>query len=205
MANVRISAEMLRSLLGHRSAFEALRPGLFEELFIAGLLENKYLGTYGRRKVHVLVAGLARIADNHLTVPGLLEQLLAIDQEERLALALLDQVRQRVRNYYSKYATKSDQEALKAEVTEDLRLRKIVAGPLPDSLFAETVLTIRKEALYLHNLLPEIIAKRDTALREDFLENAGLDRFYVEELEREYYEANGLDLEELYQIRKGLS
>ena len=27
----------------------------------------------------------------------------------------------------------------------------------------------------------------------------------LEELEREYYENNGLDLEELYQIRQGLS
>ena len=37
------------------------------------------------------------------------------------------------------------------------------------------------------------------------MENSGLDRFYVEELEREYYEKNDLDMEGLYQIRKGLS
>jgi uncharacterized protein (TIGR04442 family) len=53
--------------------------------------------------------------------------------------------------------------------------------------------------------LPQIIAERNIGLREDFLDNSGLDRFYVEELERNYYEKNGLDIAELYQIRKGLS
>ena len=52
-------------------------------------------------------------------------------------------------------------------------------------------------------LLPKIVAERDVALREDFLDNSGLDRFYVEELEREYFELNSLDMEDLYLIRKG--
>ncbi|HEY5973378.1 MAG TPA: hypothetical protein VIU41_01430, partial [Geobacteraceae bacterium] len=59
--------------------------------------------------------------------------------------------------------------------------------------------------IYLHNLLPQIIAEKNTALREDFLENSGLDRFYVEDLEREYFELNDLPLEDLYKIRKGLN
>jgi uncharacterized protein (TIGR04442 family) len=58
------------------------------------------------------------------------------------------------------------------------------------------------EELYLHNLLPRIIAGRDDALRDDFLKNSGLDRFYVEELEREYFEYNGLDMELLSQFRQ---
>jgi uncharacterized protein (TIGR04442 family) len=204
MENVRISEEMLRSLLGNRSAFEELRPGLFGEIFIAGLLENKYLGRYGRRKVTALVAGLRLIEENRLTVAMLLDELLVIDREEHLAIALLGHVRDRIRNFYSNYATREDQETLKREVTEDLRSRRIV-DQIPGRLFDETIVTIKKEAVYLHNLLPLIVSGRDSALREDFLENSGLDRFYVEELEREYFELNGLDLEELYQIRKGLS
>ena len=136
---------------------------------------------------------------------ALLDELLAIDREERLAIALLGHVRDRIRNFYSNYATREDQETLKREVTDDLRNRGIIAGQIPGRLFDETIVTIKKEAVYLHNLLPLIISGRDSALREDFLENSGLDRFYVEELEREYFELNGLDLEELYQIRKGLS
>ena len=205
MENVRISEEMLRSILGNRSAFEELRPGLFEELFIAGLLENKYLGCYGRRKVTALVAGLRLIEEKRLTIVALLDELLAIDGQERLAIALLHQVRDRIRNFYSNYATRDDQATLKREVTEDLRSRKLITGEIPARLFDETIVTIKKEAVYLHSLLPLIIDRKDSALREDFLENSGLDRFYVEELEREYFELNRLDMEQLYQIRKGLS
>jgi uncharacterized protein (TIGR04442 family) len=136
-----------------------------------------------------------------------LGQLLAIDEEERTYLMLLEHVRERIRNFYSKYATKADQDALKKEVVEELRHKRIIPpdGDIPAPLFTETILTIKKEAVYLHNLLPRIIAERNVALREDFLENSGLDRFYVEELEREYYELNQLNMEELYQIRKGLN
>ncbi|BBA70899.1 TIGR04442 family protein [Geobacter sulfurreducens] len=205
MENVRITEEMIRSLLGNKTAFDSLRDGLFDELFIAGLLENKYLGRYGRMKITTLRRGLAEIELNRLTVAALLEQLLTIDREERLAILLLSHVRDRIRNFYSKYTTKADQQALRREVNEELIAKKLIDGNVPDRLFDETILTIQKEAVYLHGLLPRIIADRDTALREDFLENSGLDRFYVEELEREYFELNELDLEELYQIRKGLS
>jgi uncharacterized protein (TIGR04442 family) len=53
--------------------------------------------------------------------------------------------------------------------------------------------------------LPTVVTEKNTLLREDFLENSGLDRFYVEELEREYFELNNLNMEELNDIRKGLN
>ena len=87
---------------------------------------------------------------------------------------------------------------------EELKARKKVDLEVPEKVFKETIATIQKEAVYLQSLLPMIIAEKNSGLREDFLANAGLDRFYVEELEREYYEQNGLDLEEMYQIRQGL-
>ena len=90
-------------------------------------------------------------------------------------------------------------------MTEELLNKQINTDIIPKNLFHDVVVNIKKEAVYIHNLLPEIIADRDVALREDFLENSGLDRFYVEELEREYFEHNGLDLEDLHTIRKGLS
>ena len=94
---------------------------------------------------------------------------------------------------------------MRREVVEELKTKKRISADIPDHLFNETIFTIKKEAMYLHSLLPQIIAERNVGLREDFLENSGLDRFYVEELERAYYEKNGLDIEGLYQIRKGLS
>lgn len=204
MENVRINEEMLRSLLEHKAAFDNLNDGCFQELFIRELYANAYLGCFGRRKVKSLMEGLAAIEARRSTIEELHHQLIDIDQEERIAIILLELVRDRIRNFYSKFTTKADQEALRREVVEELKTKKRIAD-VPDHLFSETIFTIKKEAMYLHSLLPQIVAERNVGLREDFLENSGLDRFYVEELEREYYEKNDLDLEDLYKIRKGLN
>lgn len=205
MENVRINDEMLRGLVEHKAAFDNLRDECFRELFIRDLFDNAYLGRFGRRKVQALMDGLEEIEASASSIEALGRRLLDIDQEERIYLALLEHVRDRIRNFYSRFNTKADQQALRREVTEELKARKRIQSDIPDHLFNETIFTIKKEAMYLHTLLPTIISECNVGLREDFLENSGLDRFYVEELERDYYEKNGLDLEELYQIRKGLS
>ncbi len=205
MENVRINEEMLRSLLEHKAAFDNLRPDCFRELFIDDLFTNAYLGRFGRRKVQALMEGLEEIEASASSLEALERRLKEIDQEERVYLALLEHVRDRIRNFYSRFSSTADQQALRREVTEELKAKKRIQGEIPDHLFNETIFTIKKEAMYLHTLLPAIISECNVGLREDFLENSGLDRFYVEELERDYYEKNGLDLEGLYQIRKGLS
>ncbi|GFE59514.1 TIGR04442 family protein [Geobacter sp. AOG2] len=204
MENVRISEEMLQGLLEHKAAFDNLKEGCFDELFIRELFQNAYLGRFGRRKVTALLEGLNAV-ERGTRIEELHKRLQEIDQEERISSVLLEHVRDRIRNFYSKFTTRADQEALRREVVEELKNKRLLKADIPDHLFHETIFTIKKEAMYLHSLLPQIITERNVGLREDFLENSGLDRFYVEELEREYYEKNGLDLEGLYQIRKGLS
>jgi uncharacterized protein (TIGR04442 family) len=204
MENVKINEEMLRGLLEHKAAFDNLRDDCFHELFIRQLFANAYLGNFGRRKVKCLMEGLLAVENRQAHIEDLHRNLNDIDLEERISIVLLEHVRDRIRNFYSKFTTKADQEALKREIVEELKTKKRIVVNIPDHLFNETIITIKKEAMYLHTLLPQVISERNAGLREDFLENSGLDRFYVEELEREYYEKNGLDLEELYQIRKGL-
>ncbi|MFZ4855752.1 MAG: TIGR04442 family protein [Desulfuromonadaceae bacterium] len=205
MENVKINVEMLRGLLEHKAAFDNLHEDCFYELFIRELFCNAYLGTFGRRKVKTLMDGLKLVGAEQSSIEKLYLKLAEIDQEERISIILLEHVRDRIRNFYSKFITKADQDALRREVTEELKTKKRNGADIPDRLFNETIFTIKKEAMYLHSLLPQIITERNVGLREDFLENSGLDRFYVEELEREYYEKNGLNIEELYQIRKGLN
>lgn len=205
MENVRINEEMLRGLLEHRAAFDNLQAGCFRELFIGDLLDNAYLGRFGRCKVLALMEGLEAIEAGTSSIEALSGRLTDIDREERIFNALLEHVRDRIRNFYSRFSSHADQQALRREVTEELKSRKRIQTDIPDHLFNETIFTIKKEAIYLHSLLPAIISECDMGLREDFLLNSGLDRFYVEELEREYYEKNGLDPEGLNQIRKGLS
>lgn len=205
MENIRITEEMIRSLLGSKSEFDLLKDGLFDELFIAGVRENKYVGNYGRKKVKALAKGLKLIEEKRLATVDLLQQLQVINDEEWLFLLILGMVRERIRNFYSKYSTKADQEILKREITADLHHKNQFDREIQDELFHEVILAIKKEAIYIHNLLPTIIDEKNIVLREDFLENSGLDRFYVEELEREYFALNNLNMEELNEIRKGLN
>lgn len=205
MENVKINEEMLQGLMEHKAAFDNLQQNCFTELFIRDLLGNAYLGRFGKRKVKALMHCLAGDETDASSIKTLLLELHKIDKEENISVVLMEHVHDRIRNFYSKYATRADQDALRREVAEELKTRKIINEYLPNHLFEETIFTIKKETMYLHTLLPQIISERNVGLREDFLENSGLDRFYVEELEQEYYERNGLDIEDLYQIRKGLS
>ncbi len=203
MENSRFAEEQVRSLLGSKKAFCELGRDLWTDLFFLPIFENKYLGQFGRKKIISLENGLKMIEDGRLTVDALLVQIRGVGQEERLYGILLSHVKERIRNFYSRYNTRAEQDELLAEVSEELHNKKVYDGEIPAALFRNVVVNIKKEAVYLHNLLPGIIAERDVALREDFLDNSGLDRFYVEELEREYFELNNLDMDNLYQIRKG--
>jgi len=203
MENVKHTEEKVRSLLGNKKSFDELDPSLWQALFFRPLNENKYLGQFGRRKIQTLVKGLRAIEESRLAIADLLAQMSTIEAAERLYGILLQHVKDRIRNFYSRYNTRAEQDALLQEITEELRNKGLVSAEVPPALFRDVVVNIKKEAIYLHNLLPRIVAERDVALREDFLDNSGLDRFYVEELEREYFELNHLDLEDLYQIRKG--
>lgn len=205
MQNVRVSVKMLQEALEHKAAFDRLKKGCFHELLIRELFENVYLGRFGRRKVVALMDGLNGIEAGKSSIEELHRMLNQIDQEEYISIVLLEHIPDRIRSFYSKFDIKATKEALRREFTEELKAKKRIETDIPDHLFTETILTIKKEAMYLHNLLPTIVSECDLILREDFLENSGLDRFYVEELERDYFEKNGLDLEDLYQIRKGLN
>ena len=205
MENVRISEDLLRSLLGNKRAFDGLSAGFFDQLFFTGVLENKYLGRYGRKKLLCLRRGITEIEEGRRTVQDLLGRLLEIGAEERLYGVLLSHIKERMRNLYSRYATRAEQETLHREINEELRQKGLVEGTIPLPLFRDVVVNIKKEAIYLHTLLPQIVAGRDASLREDFLENSGLDRFYVEELERDYFTRQGLDSELLQQLHKGSS
>ena len=56
----------------------------------------------------------------------------------------------------------------------------------------KTVIDIKKEAFYINHVFPKIVKTKDSSVREDFLENSGLDRFYVETLERNYLRNKGM-------------
>lgn len=202
MVNVRLSEEMLRQILSRKRIFDALAPDLFDHLVFAGLLKNRYLGRYGRKKVLQLRTGLEAVSEGRRTLAGVLGKLQEIDRQERLYHLLMTHLKERLRRFYSRLGSRAEQDALRSEVDAELRRKGLLSGGFPENLFRQVIADIRKEAIYLHSMLPLIIAEGNSDLREDFLLNSGLDRFYVEELEREYCERGGLELEKLQAIRR---
>jgi uncharacterized protein (TIGR04442 family) len=201
MENFRMTDDILRSLLGNQEAFNELGDNLFGRLFFDDILANGYLGRFGRRKLHSMQEGLEAVAAGRISLEELASGLKQLDAEERLYNTVLKNAKERIRNRYSKYDTPSEQDELFSELSDELLVRGIISDLLDPGLFRNVIHDIKKEAMYLHSLLPEIITKEDRELREDFLSNSGLDRFYVEELEREYFTLNQIDLDQLDRLR----
>jgi uncharacterized protein (TIGR04442 family) len=54
MENIEFTEDALRSLMGNKKEFDAFDTKLFEDLFIKELLRNKYVTSYGKRKISAL-------------------------------------------------------------------------------------------------------------------------------------------------------
>ncbi len=203
MESYRPTDELLRSLLDSRQEFSKLVKGLFDKLFFEDIIMNHYLGRFGRQKLICLKKGLEEIAAGVSTVKRLTAELKMIDGKEKLHNIVLNHAKDHIRSRYSRYNTKAEQDELCREINEELLVRGIISITLDPGLFQTVIHDIKKEAIYLRQLLPEIIANNDFELRNDFLANSGLDHFYIEELEREYFTLNQLETEHLQQLRSG--
>ena len=202
MQDVNINEEKLRSALGNKRAFDEKAPGLFYELFIKSSLLNKYITSYGRRKAYTLYRGLLDVEEGNASVKEVLERLNEIIKEEGYYTTVHAFMKDRIKRIYSDLSERESQEQFIAEVWKEMLDDRQVQPDVPEKVFRDAVINIRKEAFYLNNLLPVIIAGSDSKLREDFLENSGLDGFYVEDLEREYFDKNNLSAMLLDRIRK---
>ncbi|MBE9505090.1 MAG: TIGR04442 family protein [Proteobacteria bacterium] len=197
-----INEDQVRSLLGHKKAFDELENGLFRRLFFEPIMENSYLAFYGRGKITALLRGLEQVEKGESTLQKVVEGLKDLSREESLYNIIHNKVKDRIRTFYSELNTKEEQTILKREVGRELIKTGVIKEEIPAHIFDKVVMNIKKEAIYLQNLLPQIINTTDSLLREDFIINSGLDRFYIEELEREYFRVNSLAEEDLNNIRK---
>ena len=195
--------ELIRSLLDSRDEFSKLDKGLFDKLFFEDILVNCYLGRFGRQKLECLKKGLEEITAGVTTVEKLTAELKIIDSKEQLHNVVLNHAKDRIRTRYSRYNTKAEQNELCGELNDELLEQGVISKDLESELFQTVIYDIKKEAIYLRHLLPEIIANNDVDLRNDFLTNSGLDHFYIEELEREYFTLNQLEVEHLQRLRAG--
>lgn len=202
MESSSLSEDNIRSLSGNKEIFDKISPDLFREIFMAPLRGNRYLTRYGRKKIETLFQGLVQIKAGDTTYRDIAASIARVNEDDKLYIAIHRYIKDRFKSIYAELNSKEDQEIFIQDLNRELLSRGIVQGPVPHGVFEEIILDIRKESFYLNNLLPHIIVSRDSGVREDFLLNSGLDRFYVEELERDYFDMNKIDANIIEEIRK---
>ena len=106
-----------------------------------------------------------------------------------------------MRGFFPGLELKTVRNQIREDIARELADRGLT-GKIPPKLFEKVFIDLRKESVYLNQILPEVIQKRNSALREDFLDNSGLDRFYLESLEHEYFEEKKIDISILDAIRE---
>ncbi len=202
MENSVMSEDNIRSLSGNKEVFDRIDSDLFRDLFISPLRDNRYLTRYGRKKVESLHLGLQQVKSGDTTYRDLAASISRINDIDKLYTSIHRYIKDRFKSIYAELNSKEDQAVFIQDLNREVQSRGIVSTPVPHSVFEEIILDIRKESFYLNNLLPHIIASRDNRVREDFLINSGLDRFYVEELERDYFDRNKIEKNILEELRK---
>ncbi|MEJ2368554.1 MAG: TIGR04442 family protein [Acidobacteriota bacterium] len=187
MQNASVTEEKLRSLLGNKRAFDALEPRLFYQLIVAPVLKNPYALRFGKEKVEALNAGLERAENGERTLTEIAGDIARLTRRESLHQRLYEGIRQRLRRFYFNLSNARHVVILRQEVTG--ALTKEWQGAIPEEAFQKALVQVQQETEYLNNLLPRILESGEESLRDRFLEDTGLDRYHLEELEREYREA----------------
>lgn len=192
MENVEFTEDSLRSLIGNKMEFDKLNDKLFDDVFVKELLNNKYITGYGRKKIKEIAKGIKKISQGDASVKDVVTDLKIIADEERLYHQVHFALKERMRSFFPGLDSKKGRNEIKEDIERELS-GKGIAVKVPERLFNKVFLDLKKESFYLNHLLPMIVQNKDSALREDFLNNSGLDRFYIEMLEREYIEEKRLD------------
>jgi uncharacterized protein (TIGR04442 family) len=138
---------------------------------------------------------------NSLTLKDIVTELKTIKDEEKFYGQVHTALRERMHSFFPGLDTKKGRDRIREDIARELA-EKGVVKEASKRLFDRVFLDLRKESFYLNQLLPLIIQNKETVLREDFLNNSGLGRFYLETLEKEYFENRKLDPILLESIRE---
>ncbi|MFZ3136858.1 MAG: TIGR04442 family protein [Thermodesulfovibrionales bacterium] len=202
MENIEFTEDSLRSLMGNKKEFDYLDVKLFDELFIKELLNNKYITGYGGKKISAISKGIRKISAGDASLRDVVSELKLIADEGKLYRLVHAALKERMRSFYPGLDTKKGREKIREDIARELA-EKEISGEITKRLFEKVFIDLRKESFYLNHILPLILQGKETSLREDFLNNSGLDRFYIETLEKEYFEKRKLDPALLEQLLIG--
>ncbi|MEW6570466.1 MAG: TIGR04442 family protein [Nitrospirota bacterium] len=192
MENMTFTEDSLRSLIGNKREFDKLDKKFYDEIFIDGLLSNKYIASYGKLKISTLAKGIKKVSAGDSSLRDVVNELAVISHEEMLYHHVHAALKERMRSLFPGLDTKKARDKIREDISRELSAKGFI-GDISKRLFDKVFFDLKKESFYMNHLLPLIIQTGDIGLREDFLNNSGLDRFYVETLEREYFEKKELE------------
>lgn len=213
LGSAQLDAEQLVQLKHDMELFDSFEPGFFRRLFVDELLLSPLLDSYGRRRIKILLDGLAAIktitlqnSDMKLydltAVQQLIEQLKQLEQEERLFMVVVDLVAEQTRLNQATVSSPQGRETIKRIVVIELRKRLQVNHDIPEELFNRAIELVKLEAIYTNAVLPQVLRGNRT-LRQEFITKSKLDLFYIEDLEQRYCNDNGIAPAIMEQLRSG--
>ncbi|NJD38368.1 MAG: TIGR04442 family protein [Geobacter sp.] len=213
MGSAQLDVEELVQLKHDMELFDSFEPGFFRRLFVEELLLSPLLDSYGRRRIKILLDGLAATKTIKLqnsdmklydlmAVQQLIEQLKQLEQEERLFMVVVDLVAEQSRLNQATVSSPQGRETIKRIIVIELRKRLQINHDIPEELFNRAVELVKLEAIYTNAVLPQIL-RGNHALRQEFITKSKLDLFYIEDLENRYCNENGIDPAILEQLRSG--
>jgi uncharacterized protein (TIGR04442 family) len=188
-----INESHIRSLVGNYRAFEDLKRGFFNQLFLNDIYKDPYLTFFGRKRIEFLEKQIPLIAmDESMLLPSVFA-LKSLMQDEVYFYKIIKIIKDEFWEVFSLWGEKDmDMDYYTAKVTE--KLASEVGGDVYISkhLWQEIFWHIKKEVFLITQILPKMIEEGKKELKEDFILNSGMDRFYVEEVERAYLAKHGI-------------
>jgi uncharacterized protein (TIGR04442 family) len=202
MEGISITEKMLRTIYGNKKVFDALDVKIFKEIFIDTILKDKYLTSYGKKKIYLVFNGIKEVEHGNLGLIDIVRQIDAINQDALLYKTVHYHLKRMMKSFYIEIKSETELENIRVDLSKELLNKGLIKSDISPALFEKIIVDIRKEATYIFEILPIVLSVKSGNHRESFLRESALDRYYVEELEREYFETKGLDEKLLERIQK---
>jgi len=100
MKNIEFAEDSLRSLVGNKQAFDDLDSSLFKTVFIRDLIENKYITSYGKRKLKLILKGIENIRNGEASYKDVIAELKTLTTEEKLYDEIHAALKERMRGFF---------------------------------------------------------------------------------------------------------
>jgi uncharacterized protein (TIGR04442 family) len=179
----------------------AIRPGLFKELLLEGLLASDLPGRMGRRRLTSLLDGLENLSRGTGTIRDIQFRLEKVEREEQMLVKVVTIIQDAIGSNYGLLAGEGERDTIKRIVSIELRHQRVLSGDIPDNIFDVGLRLAKSSLMYMNTLLPIIVSQADACLREEFIKDSGLDRLLVEELEEFWCARENIPQERLVPIR----